>query len=343
MTLVAPKLRISILAASVALFAPTALSFQVNRPDQLQFLDAVEKTTKAKARPLPPIHICDDLQYQPPDEDFYQYWFDNRIHIFGNTGILGGFHAAVAPLATKAIDGAAYEGEDIRTSVSKYLSKKVGKAGARVCDLCSGVGISTRALQMAFPDAEAIIGVDTSPEMISMARFLSKHTGGIRDISNFVNAFTETCGDEAKSFVHAFIERTKLVKARFGWSSRPVYAQGNAESTIFADGTFDLVTVFYGFHEIPRLARGRVLQESHRILQDGGKLAIVDISTDYSPSPAMLAGEPYVLEYSKNIHDQMESLKGAGFTEYSYETIVPGHVGLWLLTCEKDTLPQTSL
>lgn len=183
----------------------------------------------------------------------------------------------------------------------------------------------------------------TSPEMISMARFLSKHTGGIRDISNFVNAFTETCGDEAKSFVHAFIERTKLLKARFGWSSRPVYAQGNAESTIFADGTFDLVTVFYGFHEIPRLARGRVLQESHRILQDGGKLAIVDISTDYSPSPAMLAGEPYVLEYSKNIHDQMESLKGAGFTEYSYETIVPGHVGLWLLTCEKDTLPQTSL
>jgi len=47
----------------------------------------------------------------------------------------------------------------------------------------------------------------------------------------------------------------------------------------------------------------------------------------------MLAGEPYVLEYKKNIHEQLASLPG--FTNYSYQTIVPGHVGLWLLTAEK--------
>ena len=49
-----------------------------------------------------------------------EYWFDNRIHSFGNTGLLGGFHAAVAPLATKLIDNSAYDGEDVRTRVS-YL------------------------------------------------------------------------------------------------------------------------------------------------------------------------------------------------------------------------------
>lgn len=92
----------------------------------------------------------------------------------------------------------------------------------------------------------------------------------------------------------------------------------------------------YGFHEIPRLARSRVASEAHRILQEGGKLAIVDISSDYNPSPSMLAGEPYVLEYKKNIHQQLESLPG--FTNYSYQTIVPGQVGLWLLTADKSSM-----
>jgi len=91
----------------------------------------------------------------------------------------------------------------------------------------------------------------------------------------------------------------------------------------------------YGFHEIPRLARGRVASEAHRILANGGKLAVIDISCDYDPSPAMLSGEPYVLEYKKNIHQQMEDLPG--FVDYTYQTIVPGHVGMWLLTADKSS------
>jgi hypothetical protein len=50
-----------------------------------------------------------------PDE----YWFDNRIHVFGNTGFSGAFHAAVAPLSTKLIDVLAYHGVDLRAQVRR--------------------------------------------------------------------------------------------------------------------------------------------------------------------------------------------------------------------------------
>ena len=39
------------------------------------------------------------------------------IHTFGNMGLGGAFHAIMAPLATKIIDSAAYDGEDVRKKV----------------------------------------------------------------------------------------------------------------------------------------------------------------------------------------------------------------------------------
>ena len=38
------------------------------------------------------------------------------------------------------------------------LRSKVNKANARVVDLCCGVGMSTRALESAFHDAEFLVG-----------------------------------------------------------------------------------------------------------------------------------------------------------------------------------------
>jgi len=73
-----------------------------------------------------------------------------------------------------------------------------------------------------------------------------------------------------------------------------------------------------------------MLREARRLLRNGGTLAIVDISPEYEPSPTMLAGEPYVLEYKANIMKQMGSIQG--FCDVQYHTIVPGHVGMWLLT-----------
>ena len=47
-----------------------------------------------------------------------EYWFNNKIHTFGNTGMWGGVHAALAPFATRVIDDAAYEGKNARSIVS---------------------------------------------------------------------------------------------------------------------------------------------------------------------------------------------------------------------------------
>lgn len=112
----------------------------------------------------------------------YEYWSRPDIHTFGNMGFGGALHAAIAPVATKLIDVKAYGGQDVRKMIAEELRVLVDKSGARVCDLCCGVGISTRALEKAFHDAESIVGVDTSLEMLSMAKAISDHEQGIRNL-----------------------------------------------------------------------------------------------------------------------------------------------------------------
>lgn len=178
--------------------------------------------------------------------------------------------------------------------------------------MCCGVGISTRALREAFPDAESVVGVDTSSEMISMANFLSRHLGFFRPLV----AWTK----------HRFQQISSKFDLR---SPTAIFRKTNAEDTGFDDGTFDLVTVMYAFHEAPKGGRERILREAYRVLQPGGTLAVVDICTDYTPSKSMLAGEPYVLEYQKNIHRQLKTIKG--FSNLRYQTVVPKHVGMWIM------------
>jgi hypothetical protein len=48
----------------------------------------------------------------------HEYWFDQRIHTLGNTGVTGALHAAIAALSTRVIDVLAYDGMDIRQEVS---------------------------------------------------------------------------------------------------------------------------------------------------------------------------------------------------------------------------------
>ena len=86
------------------------------------------------------------------------YWFDPRIHNFGNVGVGGRFHSLVAPVASKIIDQTAYGGLDVRQHMQMMLP-----ASSTVLDLCCGIGFST---------TQGGVGVDTSPAMLDVARLV---------------------------------------------------------------------------------------------------------------------------------------------------------------------------
>lgn len=101
------------------------------------------------------------------------------------------------------------------------------------------------------------------------------------------------------------------------------YLFGNAE-TFGKDREFDTVTCMFAFHEIPEEGHRKILNNALRISKN--KVIIVDISTDYKPSRLMLAGEPYTLDYLKNMNELMEN--------YSFEktNFIKGHVDIWTYT-----------
>ena len=197
-----------------------------------------------------------------------------------------------------------------------------------MADLCCGVGISTRALKAAFPDADSVIGVDTSPEMVAMANFLVGHLRFITSMfgQDLVTTY-EVVKEQGRKIKKAAIKKDNCLFNHLSFS------QANAEDTKLPGKSFDLVTIMYAFHEAPMAGRSKMLREARRLLQPGGTLAVVDIATDYTPSASMLAGEPYVKEYQQNIHRQLS--KFSGFQSFEYKTLVPGHVDMWILKRSK--------
>ncbi len=112
---------------------------------------------------------------QQPPEDVPPYWYDPRIHVWGNIGWRGRMHAVLAPLATYVIDQTSYSGIDVRKRVHDMLDPT-----ASVLDLACGVGFST------LPGAH---GIDTSPAMLDVARWR-------RPDAHFTFGNAETFGEE---------------------------------------------------------------------------------------------------------------------------------------------------
>lgn len=185
--------------------------------------------------------------------------------------------------------------------------------------------MSTRALADAFHDAEFIGGVDTSPEMIAMADFIGKYNNAINSVQNIF----PTRANLAFKVLKLAMEIKNTINPQYSNTSIK-YIRGNAERVMAPGGQFDIVTIMYAFHEIPRAARYRILRETRRLLKSGGILAVVDINPQvYTPSPTMLAGEPYVIEYQKNIDKQIATIQG--FTDTTIIEVVPEHVTMWIL------------
>jgi hypothetical protein len=76
----------------------------------------------------------------------------------------------------------------------------------------------------------------------------------------------------------------------------------------------------FATHEMPRNARLKVLANARRIAKK--KVIFVDIDPNYTPSETMLAGEPYVIEYQRNIDKDFSSA-------ISREVLVKDHAVKW--------------
>jgi ubiquinone/menaquinone biosynthesis C-methylase UbiE len=91
----------------------------------------------------------------------------------------------------------------------------------------------------------------------------------------------------------------KLARKRLEHVDELTLAVENGESLPWADGTFDIVTSVYMFHELPRNARRNVVREMLRVVRPGG-LVVIEDSAQISESPEL---EPVLREFPKDFHE----------------------------------------
>ena len=127
-----------------------------------------------------------------------KYYFDSRIHTFGNIGFGGHIHSLLAPYATKLIDEKCYNSVNIRQLIlSKYNQEFYSVNGRlpKLIDLCCGTGTSTWDNQL---------GIDTSNQMIAQAKKIQ------RQCTQFLEGNAEDYGKEdefdAATIMFAFHE-----------------------------------------------------------------------------------------------------------------------------------------
>jgi ubiquinone/menaquinone biosynthesis C-methylase UbiE len=78
----------------------------------------------------------------------------------------------------------------------------------------------------------------------------------------------------------------KLARTRLDHIEELTLAVENGEALPWADGTFDIVTSVYMFHELPRNARRNVVREMFRVVRPGG-LVVIEDSAQISESPEL--------------------------------------------------------
>jgi ubiquinone/menaquinone biosynthesis C-methylase UbiE len=127
--------------------------------------------------------------------------------------------------------------ERLRDSFHAVLAEHGPAEVHDILDMGCSVGISTRSLHQYY----------------SRTQSHPVHTVGL-DLSPYMLA----------------VAKTRDPQAEIKW------LHGQAEATGFPDACFDLVTLQFVTHELPRTATQEIFQEAFRLLRTGGCLAIVD-------------------------------------------------------------------
>lgn len=131
-------------------------------------------------------------------------------------------------------------------------------------------------------------------------------------------------------------------------SSTITYTHANADSlsTQFTAGSFDLVSVTYVLHELPRDVITKVLTEAAHVLRPGGVLAIMDmnpVDATITPNPVKSrmyrAMEPHYLEYKYWSQRTTPRLERLGFVGVKDRTDVLPHTRI-LLAWKSKAVPS---
>ena len=109
------------------------------------------------------------------------------------------------------------------------------------------------------------------------------------------------------------------------------WLHSTAEATPLAANSFDLVSSFLMFHELPQLPTQQILQEAQRLLKPGGYLTIMDMnpkSEIYAKMPPYIltllkSTEPYLDDYFSL--DIESALVAAGFATPTITSNTPRH------------------
>ena len=188
----------------------------------------------------------------------FNWYYDNRIHTFGNIGLGGKFHAFMAPHTSKIIDKISYNNVNVRLQSLYNCLPYTDSKNIKILDFGCGVGISSRSIQYAFPTAE-ITGLDCSVPMLN-------------NCPKYNNI------EFKKEMVH---------------------------KTSYENESIDFINCMFLFHEVPSYGRKEIFKEINRILKPGGLLNILDIRLSYHPNRFMLSGEPFLMDYLENFHDEL--------------------------------------
>ena len=236
-----------------------------------------------------------------------KYYYDSRIHNFGNIGLGGQLHALLAPHATTLIDNKCYNSVNIRHKIlSNYNQKFYNNYEKipKIIDLCCGTGTSTAINQL---------GIDTSEAILSKAKLSEAKLSKAK--------LSEAKLSKATNIKQSLYTHTQFIK-------------GNAEN-YGQPQEFDTATLMFAFHEMPNYAHHKIIKNAKRITKHA--IIIVDISPTYSPSPLMLSGEPYLLNYKDTIQNILTH------HQFSYLEYIPNHVGLWYFSHNQDKQNLTQL
>ncbi|KAI5072750.1 hypothetical protein GOP47_0012856 [Adiantum capillus-veneris] len=185
----------------------------------------------------------------------YPDYYLKPFHAY-ETGNLSWDAALEVELAAKSVHANVFDPERkkldpngdvrLRDGYHEKLLSMLKIRPTNILDIGCATGLSTFGLYEIFPGAQ-VVGVDLSPYFLSVANFWVKEK----------QSEEERIG--AVEFLHAAGEDTGL-----------------------PSGSLDLVSLSLVCHELPRSATKQIIEEAHRLLKQGGALAIMEMNP-YSP------------------------------------------------------------